>query len=637
MYHTRALGIRSWPRLLPKFWAGAGLALALLPTLALALLPTLAFGSAAQMPTVGSWTYLANQAPEPIGTMLLLTDGTVIGQGTFTTGAATGDSDTHWFKLTPDASGNYVNGTWTQIASMHTPRTYYASTVMRDGRVFVSGGEYTDSSNVVNTNATEIYDPVADTWTVISPPPGWNAVGDAPVKTLFDGTVLLGNIYGANGNTEGMYDYSANAWSFTGAKAAGCDEESWALLPDQSVLTVEIGNTPFAERYLPSSNSWVSAGRTPVDVVQSNEIGPAALLPNGMCLFIGATGHTSLYDYTNASNPWMIGPDFPSDGQGGLLEAKDAPGCVMVNGKVLSLVAPNGDNPKNPYPNGQEFFEYAYDSNGGTLTAAPDAGLLSSQTPAFTGRMLALPSGQVLYSNFNSELTAYTPDGGPDPSWKPVITSVAANADGSYLVSGTQFNGLTEGAYYGDDAAMSTNYPLVRLTDGSGVVTYARTFNHSTMGVATGSLPVSTNFTVPSGLANGTYQLQVVANGIASAPVSFTLPFPATDVSGQVSLRLGGARFDRVQNLFRQTVTLTNTGSDLTGPVSLVLENLSAGVGLFNASGATSASGSPYLNVPLSNGTFAANTSISVSLAFYDPRRMLINYDTRVLAGPGAR
>ena len=155
--------------------------------------------------------------------------------------------------------------------------------------------------------------------------------------------------------------------------------------------------------------------------------------------------------------------------------------------------------------------------------------------------MLALPSGQVLYSNFNSQLAVYTPDGAPDPSWKPVISGVSANPDGSYLVSGTQFNGLSEGAYYGDDASESTNYPLVRLTNGSGVVTYARTFNHSTMGVATGSLPVSTNFTMPSALTPGSYQLQVVANGIASDAVGFTVPvtlisltFPASVPGGTV-------------------------------------------------------------------------------------------------------
>ena len=45
----------------------------------------------------------------------------------------------------------------------------------------------------------------------------------------------------------------------------------------------------------------------------------------------------------------------------------------------------------------------------------------------------------------------------------------------------------------------ATNYPLVRITNNSTHhVFYARTHDHSTMGVATGSATVSTNFDVPA-------------------------------------------------------------------------------------------------------------------------------------------
>ena len=101
-------------------------------------------------------------------------------------------------------------------------------------------------------------------------------------------------------------------------------------------------------------------------------------------------------------------------------------------------------------------------------------------------------------------------------------------------VSGTQFNGLSQGSAYGDDVAMATNYPLVRLTNGAnGQVTYCTTANHTTvnssgttvpsMGVATGSAVITTTVTIPSGLETGAYSLVVVANGIASAPVTVTV------------------------------------------------------------------------------------------------------------------
>jgi hypothetical protein len=91
-------------------------------------------------------------------------------------------------------------------------------------------------------------------------------------------------------------------------------------------------------------------------------------------------------------------------------------------------------------------------------------------------------------------------------------------------LSGLQFNGLSQAATYGDDAQAATNYPLVRITNtATGHVFYARTFNHSSMGVATGSTLVTTNFQVPPKIERGASQLEVVANGIPSNPVSVTI------------------------------------------------------------------------------------------------------------------
>jgi hypothetical protein len=94
----------------------------------------------------GTWTDLANPVPAhtPDGTetMLLLSDGTVMVQGGGGGTTAANKASSNWFKLTPDASGNYANGTWSPLASMGTQRQFYASNVLKDGRVFVLGGEY---------------------------------------------------------------------------------------------------------------------------------------------------------------------------------------------------------------------------------------------------------------------------------------------------------------------------------------------------------------------------------------------------------------------------------------------------------------------------------------------------------------
>jgi hypothetical protein len=89
---------------------------------------------------------------------------------------------------------------------------------------------------------------------------------------------------------------------------------------------------------------------------------------------------------------------------------------------------------------------------------------------------------------------------------------------------------------------MATDYPLVRLTAGSGHVFYARTYNWSSTVLQTGSTPVSTDFMLPTNLPSGSYSLVVVANGIASDPVSFYGPV-WVDFNYTGSLQLGTFTF----------------------------------------------------------------------------------------------
>jgi hypothetical protein len=81
-----------------------------------------------------------------------------------------------------------------------------------------------------------------------------------------------------------------------------------------------------------------------------------------------------------------------------------------------------------------------------------------------------------------------------------------------------RFNGMSQGAAYGDDAQAATNYPLVRITNlETGHVFYSRTHDHSSMAVASDDV-VSTHFDVPAVQEPGLSKLEVVANGIPSEP-----------------------------------------------------------------------------------------------------------------------
>jgi hypothetical protein len=449
----------------------------------------------------GTWTPLTNLAPSTTGTMLLLSDGTVMVQGGGVTNA--------WYRLTPDTAGRYVAGTWSQRASMSLERQYFASNVLPDGRVLVLGGEYSGSQGQANwTHNAEIYDPSADSWSSAAsfPQPHF---GDDPSEMLPDGRVLAGYL---SGPQTYIYDPSANTWTETGDKVDNdrSDEETWVKLPDDSVLSYDIFNNGHAQRYFPATNRWVATGDVPVPLsgtAVQNELGPAFLLPDGRAFCIGATNHTALYD--PATNSWTAGPDLPAG-----LGADDAPGAELPNGHIIFAA----DHVPQSYPT--SLFEFDPATNSLSEMTVPDAMGLSGKN-AFGDRMLVLPTGEVLFSNASSQLYVYAPHERPDPSWRPVIDQVSANGGGSFRLTGRQLNGLSEGASYGDDAEMSSNFPLVRLTSASGQVAYATTYAWSSTGVATGDAEVSVSFRLPAGLARGHYKLAVVANGIASTAVKF--------------------------------------------------------------------------------------------------------------------
>ena len=227
-------------------------------------------------------------------------------------------------------------------------------------------------------------------------------------------------------------------------------------------------------------------------------MGPVVLLPDNRVFAAGATGSTGLY--IPPANPtdkgfWAEGPTLQVS-IGGTLQtmfAMDAPAALLPNGKVLCAASPGpacsilADDYNGP----TNFFEYDYTTNtataitsnvaGGTMTP-PNAG-----QPCYTGRFLLLPTGQVLFANGTQDIEVYTPYGGPRNAWNPTITECPTEFDlgGTYTLTGTQFNGLSQACMYGDDQQMATNYPLVLIASvTTGDRHYLRTFNHSTMAVA---------------------------------------------------------------------------------------------------------------------------------------------------------
>jgi hypothetical protein len=479
---------------------------------------------AAKKGSGSSWTPLSNQprflvngAANPI----LLTDGSVLVQDA-------GFPD--WWKLTPDQNGSYINGTWSQVKSL--PATYsplyHSSAVLPDGRMIIEGGEYLlnlAQTALIPTWTPQgaIYDPLANTWTQIAPPAGWETIGDAQSAVLDNGTYMQANCC----STEAaLLNARTLTWAPTGAdKFDVNDEEGWNLLPNGQVLTVDAYVSSYvqdgtnSEFYDPATGISRSAGSTIVQLWDSAaacggkakasfEVGPAVLRPDGTVFYTGAnscgSANTAIYNTDNRS--WTPGPQFPDD-----FEIADGPAALEPNGNVLMMAS------RSKAPTRSQFFEW----NGRSLTAVANTPNAPSDV-AFFGNMLVLPTGQILLTDFSDDIELYNSQPLPRQDWAPVIVHAPrlVSPGGSYTISGHRLNGMSQGAAYGDDVQAATNYPLVRITNiDTGHVFYSRTHDHSSMAVASNDM-VSTHFDVPASQEAGPSTLEVVANGIASRPVS---------------------------------------------------------------------------------------------------------------------
>jgi hypothetical protein len=509
---------------------------------------------------VGSFTNLASTPGATLSNPQVLTDGTVI--------AHVSCSST-WHRLTPDINGSYVNGSWTARAitampAAHAPR-FFGSGVLPDGRYIVAGGEYNGAGcPFVNTSQISIYDPaekapgdtgtaISGTWTTVTPPSGWaSGIGDGQSTVLANGTYFQ-----AAGKQTGPLAALLNpfnhTWTATGTgKFDAYNEEGFTLLPNGNVLTVDAYTdvTPCArntEVYNPATGAWTSAGNTPnilADCATANaeagsptfEMGPQVMMYNGSVIAFGGNTanvtHTALFN--TATSTWSAGPDLPQTCGGNappnqFCTLADAPAAILPNGKVLFAAS------QGAFHAPTHFFEYTPGSPG-TISAAIGVG--DTTVTSFQVNFVVLPTGQILRVNTDTNaVQVYTPDGSFAASLRPVVSSSPScvSAGGTYFASGTQFNGLSEGAYYGDDSVSNTNFPLVRIQNNStGHVFYARTFDHSSRSIASGAA-TSTKFKVPQVIEDGASTLYVVANGIPSVGTAVTVASSSCSKGGTTS------------------------------------------------------------------------------------------------------
>src|SRR5712671_5085890 len=125
---------------------------------------------------IGTWTSAASLAqPRSNASTVLLSDGRILITGG---DGASGPLQSAEFFAT--------DGTVSSTAAMNVARSHHFAVVLSDGRVLAGGGTTTGGGT---TNAAEIYDPNADSWTQTNPMA--EARANATAALLQDGRVLI--------------------------------------------------------------------------------------------------------------------------------------------------------------------------------------------------------------------------------------------------------------------------------------------------------------------------------------------------------------------------------------------------------------------------------------------------------------
>lgn len=447
----------------------------------------------------------APTCPIEASTMLLLRDGRVLAhQGNTTTIAI----------LTPDAKGSYVNGTWSLAAPLpvgYAPYNY-SSAVLPDARVIFEGGEYINGALTYSTMGA-VYDPKNNTWTTVNPPRNWETIGDAPSVLLASGTYMQANCCDLTKQTAFLNAQNLT-WTAGPNGAIKPHETGWTLLPDDTVLMVDnapaCGSSQSSQIYQPNK-SWVCGPELTEMLYEAPpfepELGSTVLTYNGEVLQVGGNDIVATNVLNLGTMTWADGP-IPPDG----FNQNDGPAAVEPNGLVLLLMW----NPNLPIT--CQFMEF--NPRTQALVEIVNPPECPREGAGVNSRLLVLPSGQILMSDFSRIVEVYTPAIAPTSVAAPAIYPsglVLHSGSANNILYGKQLNGLSQAVFYGDDYQGATNYPLVQLVDSNGHVWFATTHDDSYNGITPNKVSY-TKFDVPV-IPGGAYTMRVVTNGIPSNQV----------------------------------------------------------------------------------------------------------------------
>lgn len=240
-----------------------------------------------------------------------------------------------------------VAGTWTATTgNLGTARSRHTATLLNDGtgRVLVAGGWDGVSANSSALTSAELYDPVAKTWLSVG------SLGDGRYQhtatLLPDGKVLVaGGVSSGTTTLSSAEVFDPNptvlgvlSWAPVGAMPSGHTQHTATLLPNGTVLVAGGKNGIAKVSTSATYNPATTSWTLRGALTDARTLHTATLLPSGSVLVTGGLSTNALAKaelYDTALGTWSVADD--------LLSARYQHAATLLqNGQLLVTGGYNG-------------------------------------------------------------------------------------------------------------------------------------------------------------------------------------------------------------------------------------------------------------------------------------------------------